>query len=441
MALLRNVVLVAFVVVFIAFGCRSVAQENKERLSAAELQDDLEQFRGIIESKHPQLYRFNSAEYFDSLFEAAENSFHDDMKIEDAFPHFSKIIASIGCGHSQISVPQWFWTDKNSGYFPFQIHLANEVLFVTSSLTDDNNVPPASEISEINGQAVLEILNQLRSYTPGDGLWNSRRDWFIVQYFPWRIAAMFDFPNDYHITFKRPDSDSSENVTIEAARYNQLRSPSSTGKDFELKTDLEGKTALLRIRTFGYYDHVDAFKEYMDDAFMKIRNSKADNLILDLRGNSGGDPHCSTHLFSYLIPKPLPYFGEKFFGYQKYADPLPVFENRFKGKLYVLIDGGCFSTTGHFIGLLKYHNLATFVGQESGATYTCNDASMEFSLKHSGFNGRIAQRTYYTAVEGISWSEGIQPDHLVIPSATDVIEGKDAVLDSSLQIIHNSYRR
>ena len=124
-------------------------------------------------------------------------------------------------------------------------------------------------------------------------------------------------------------------------------------------------------------------------------------------------------------------------GYQAYSNPLPVFKKSFKGKIYVLIDGGCFSTTGHMTSLLKHHKFATFIGQETGGTYTCNDASKEFSLDNTAYKGVVARRTFFTSVEGMSWAEGVQPDYEIITTSQDLISGKDATLEYAIKLIKN----
>ena len=61
--------------------------------------------------------------------------------------------------------------------------------------------------------------------------------------------------------------------------------------------------------------------------------------------------------------------------------------------------------------------------------------SSDLELKNTGFKGSIARKTFYTEVEGMSWAEGVQPDHRVYLTAQDLISGKDAVLELTLNLI------
>jgi len=134
----------------------------------------------------------------------------------------------------------------------------------------------------------------------------------------------------------------------------------------------ERSTAIMTIQTFIYYDRVPMFKEFLESCFQEIHEKKIANLILDLRGNDGGDPFCAVPLFSYLENESVPYFAEPYGKYSSLAEQIPLAENHFTGNLFTLIDGRCFSTNGHFCSLLKYHKIGKFIGTEGGATYKCN---------------------------------------------------------------------
>jgi len=122
-------------------------------------------------------------------------------------------------------------------------------------------------------------------------------------------------------------------------------------------------------------------------------------------------------------------------GYLRFAQPIPLADKRFKGNIYILINGGGFSSTGHLCALLKHHKFATFVGTETGGTYTCNDASTEITLKHTRFLLRSARRTFKAAVRGFPKDRGIIPDFVVEQKIEDLLSGKDTVLNYTLSLL------
>ena len=104
----------------------------------------------------------------------------------------------------------------------------------------------------------------------------------------------------------------------------------------------------------------------------------------------------------------------------------------------MLVDGGCLSTTGHFLSLVRYYGLAELVGEESGATFRCHDNSLSFTLPHTGVRGSVARKTFETAVEGIAAGRGLPPDHPVPANLEDLIRGEDTVLEAALELARNA---
>lgn len=172
---------------------------------------------------------------------------------------------------------------------------------------------------------------------------------------------------------------------------------------------------------------------------IKYRPLRLDGIISErkghLSGNAGGDPFCAAYLFSYLQHEPVPYFEKHYGRYDTLALPLPQPSGHFTGKLYTLIDGGGFSTTGHFCALLKYHGIGTFIGEETGATYTCTGSVTYPALEQTRIIlGTARNQRYSVAVNGMDPRRGILPDHPVFPSPDDLESGRDAVFEFALSL-------
>ena len=161
-------------------------------------------------------------------------------------------------------------------------------------------------------------------------------------------------------------------------------------------------------------------------------------MILDLRDNDGGDPFCSAYLLKYLSDKPVPYFSLKYGAhYATLAQPHIPAERPFAGRSWILIDGGCLSSTTHLCALFKYHGIGRFVGSETAGNYTCNDNSKEFVLSHSGIAVNLARRTYAVAVSGMPRERGIRPDFHVEAKLDDLLGDIDTVKEFVVKKIIN----
>lgn len=110
-------------------------------------------------------------------------------------------------------------------------------------------------------------------------------------------------------------------------------------------------------------------------------------------------------------------------------------ERRFAGRIFVLIGGRNTSTAGHVISLLKQQGRVVLIGQDSGATFTCNDNSRDLTLPTTGIRVHIARTTYRAAVTGLPAGVGFQPDREVRRTVEDMFAGRDPELELARRLI------
>ena len=404
--------------------------------SKKKLREDYIQFRNVLEDNHPALYDYSSKATIDSLFERQYSLIQNEMALNDYYKLLSSVISKIGCGHTKLWIPGKYWDVTPEKLFPFKLYLSKNRILISGSYSTVNDTPVGSEVIAINGQPIWEIFDSLVSIESADGQNMAFKFKTVEKNFSKKYALYFGFPERFEITYVAPDESNKRHASLKPVGVDTINKFDTKENELSLKELPEYNTAILTINTFSYYSEVDMFQSFIDSTFQLIKEKKISNLIMDLRGNDGGDPFCSSYLFSYLEPKPLPYFAEPYGKYTPLADPIPMAENHFTGKLYTLIDGRCFSTTGHFTSLLKYHKIGKFVGSETGANYTCTGNVMYPIFKNTKlFVGTARVNRYSTAVSNMDRTRGVLPDYEVVKSQQDIIENKDAVFEYAISLI------
>jgi hypothetical protein len=422
-------------------GSSNYISAQEQVFSPEALKEDFLQFRQILEENHCCLYEYTPKTSMDSLFDNHYQQIDHDMTRDAFFRLLSHITAQVGCMHTATWMPGRFYVTKPRRMFPLIVTKVDGLLVVSGSYNNDMEVPRGSILLDINGTPVEEIVRQIDRTISADAL----NPHFIrsqtIKRFSLRYACNYGLPDQYKIKYLEPGQDQPLEKILTPADHESLHKvvfSHFSSPPLGFKIVKEKNTAILTVPTFIYYDKVDYFTHFMDSCFRLIDSCRIRNLILDVRGNGGGDPFCSSVLFAYLQKDPSPYFAEAYGKYAVLADPLPISAHHFTGNLFTLVDGSCGSTNGHFCALLKYHGLGTFIGTPSGATYKCNAGkNTEFRLGHTQMILTIGRSTYAAAVQNMDKSAPIMPDVYVHETYKDFLECKDVAMDAAFHAINN----
>ena len=407
--------------------------------SVDEIKNDFIQFRNTLENQHCCLYEYTSEQEFNNLFDLQYGQLTKPMSPIDFFKILTPIVAKIGCGHTAVWMPGGFWEGGENNLFPLKIRLIDDAVIIYEGYENNIKIEKGSLLQEINGIPISDIIHEMQVNYSADAMNIHFINSQIERRFSLLYARRFGFKNKFEIKYipygmekiETSELQPTSNSAVRAVVFKNFKHPLLS---MEI---IDNNTAVMKIPTFIYYDRVSYFTNFIDSCFTVIHDKEVNNLILDLRGNDGGDPFCAAPLFSYLQKKPKPYFSKPYEKYSELAKPIPLPENHFTGNLYTIIDGRCFSTNGHFCSLLKYHEIGSFVGTESGGTYTCNAGKNGIEKLHNtGIQLYFGRSSFATAVEGMDKSKPIIPDYYVNETLTDFVEGKDVQMEFIFELIN-----
>lgn len=411
--------------------------DPEHRFSVDELREDLQQIWRFIETEHPAPYAFTDEEQFARLRRELETTLVRSLRVTEFLQLAAPLVSRVGCGHTRLITPQGFWSAEPDRFFPLELRVLADGVFVAADHDSTGLTPVGSEILAIDGEDVTDVMASLRNLVTTDGFNPTARRARLGRDFAFYCALTRGFPEAFEVDYRAPGKAKMTRARVAPITQQRLRKGlyrQQTEAPLELQLLADQSVARMIIRSFGFYDAVDDFKAFVDSSMAHIREAGIQRLILDLRGNDGGDPWCTTYLLSYLIREPVPYFAKEYGPYAPLARPLAPAERPYSGKLYVLTDGGCFSSTGHLCAVLKSHGIGTFVGEETGGTYACNDGSKIVELRHTRLRMNLPRETFVASVTGLDRGRGLQPDHPIAPTGADLAAGRDVVLEEALKL-------
>jgi C-terminal processing protease CtpA/Prc len=196
----------------------------------------------------------------------------------------------------------------------------------------------------------------------------------------------------------------------------------------------EKNAAVLAIKTFDpdllKSLYRQDYKRVFDSVFTQIGRHQIRNLILDLRDNQGGDFPPGRALLSYLVLHP-----SRFLLDGKEARIIQPGAKHFKGRVFVLMNGGSFSSTAIVCACLKRDRRALFIGEETGGNpHIISGDPVELILPRTKIKAAISTTTY-RILAGSNDGHGVMPDYPVHPTIEEILAGTDPSKALAMKLI------
>lgn len=459
---------------------------TKSSYSAAELKSDFKIFRSALEEGHPGIYRYNSKAAMDSIFDAAEKAINLPMGERGYQLLLSKVISQIGCGHTAVLSPKEAQDkfDKETTAIPFQPYYSGGKLFVLtnfSTVADKGFV--GARIVSINGHSAKAILKDMFAIMPADGHNQTYkyRNLTYPKYFTRYYNYLYGDTASYMVEYISGTGTIVKKAKLTGLLFSELNAIRDKKYPVHFLSDPlefkinDKKIAYLKIESFDG-DVLEQKKldlpKFLQNAFSEIESTQVKNLIIDLRNNHGGTDEYGKILFSYLTGHDFDYYSALTintdnFGFFKYTEmagrkvPASLIKANatgtydvirhpnvgkqkpmlptYIGKIYVLINGGCFSTASECISMIHSNTNAVFIGEESGGGYYGNNSGMvpEMTLPDTKIRVAIPLIKYVMAVKEYPFNDhGLYPTYTVIPTIADKISGDDPELEFATKLIN-----
>lgn len=491
------------VAAFAVLGCAAAAvpvsaQTAEPAIPAAQLREDLRVARTALEESHVGLHWYTTPQALDRRFRDLEAALDRPMTAREFYRHLLPLVGSLRHGHTTLDRPvegagfRMRQMRKGGAYFPAAVRVLDGRLYVVADLGEGAMLGAGTEIVAIDGRPAAALVDTMLQYLSADGAGDTFR---LYQLGPgyYRFHDLLDL---LHGPSTRYTVDV---VTAPGAaparRVVPAQSPERmialhrerTGREVDafapaLRFEMLGDgVALLTVSSF--YEGLlgpghPGFADFFATTFRRIREAGVRDLVIDVRGNEGGNGDYPALLYGYLADRPfqpanptilasttmstLPYaegVGDDIRAFAaspgdfvtRAADGTWVLNpnideesyrtytpraDAFTGRLHVLTDGGSFSATNGFLDLVyRYHRMegrpVRFWGEQNGGDNAFGWASggqtLQIVLPHSKLRLRIpllAGRQHFAAYE----TKAVIPDERITPTIQDVLAGTDPVL-------------
>jgi hypothetical protein len=463
-------------------------------LSPEEATRDIALLRRALETVHPGLYRYSAKAQIDAAFARLEAA--TSRPITDLALHgeIARMLAAIHCDHTkaEMSGAMTAFRTANPTHLPLRFQLIEGRMIVVSNDGQTGAPPVGSEILNINGTPVPQLLLKLAPLVSYDGTTDQAiaakladDSDLMGDDFNENYPSLFGFPEAWQIEWKQVGSQNASTATLRPIRFAQWTGLAGPGAKYRgefynsVSWRLNGKVARLGIDTFVNYRNPVQASAFLGGFFAAMEEAGTEHLIVDLRNNGGGSEDVSVALGRYLIDRPFTWSKPIRYKAVRYGDlpqyfetwgdregrfnpPLtnftqtadgwfdripvlrgsqvtdgdttfeqqPVASGGFRGRITILSGPRNGSGATRTIAQLKEKAAATIIGEDSAGSAEGPTAGSIFLLElpASGIKVRVPEAWNRTAITSWEPGKGVAVDQLVVPTLADFEAGRDRTI-------------
>jgi hypothetical protein len=466
----------------------SAAQPPAEQsvFTPEELRADFAQMYQGLKLAHFDLYAFTPQRELDRRYAQLLGKIARPMSRFEAKILFELFAANVRMGHTRIDSPTADWNAyrKSGGKgFPLEIRIVDGRTYVAKNLAGVDAVRPGDEITRLNGQSMQQWLRRTETHVSAetDYMAHSLMEYDFAIYLWVELGAV----DAFEIVTRHAGSPAREMrlpartlAEMEAAR---LLQPAALDLESPLRDAklLDGGIAYLRPGPFYNVEaktgadewDVSGFRQFIDHAFDEFLQAGASRLIIDLRGNPGGDSLFSDVMVAWFADRPFRFASQfkikvstatiaantariehdaaaagpvsrefaDLYAQHRIGDvadftiPLtpPRAGSRFAGKVFVLIDRQTYSNSVAVAALVQDYRFGIIVGESTSDMATTYGAMEQFALGSTGLEVGYP-KARIVRPNGDLRSRGVTPDIAIRVPIVQV--PRDEVLQQAIAI-------
>lgn len=421
---------------FLLFSSFTIVCTAQQKYTEEQLREDADVLYSTILDVHPYMFTYISKELFEQNLNGLKAELKDSMTAFDFYSRFSRLVAQIKDGHTELYFPIEEAIALGVKVFPYRvkIHKADTTIIIQEGLPGAELVP-GTRISSINGVPVKELLDRAVSMLSGEA-YHFKMERLNILFPPllYFVLCSEEFTVEYTANGRNETKDTEGRALSEYLQTFFSFLNEAIPNSFTISKG--DNTAILELNSFGFYEKKEKneYRNFLDSAFREIKENRIQNLVIDVRRNGGGLESLVWDLFQYISPVPFQTAGpsinkvsetvknaynlEEQTGIYIFSNELiSLRENplRFSGNCYLLTSNFTFSSAKALAWGFRYFDMGTIIGEETGGMIVAYGNVFDDCLPNTKLPYGVSRWKYYCYGATEDQKHGVIPD-IVIPA-------------------------
>lgn len=305
----------------------------------------------LIQEKVKTIYENELVKFEQKAFE------NKSVTTLDIFVACSKLVASMNDGHTRV------WTNCSS----------NKLIHDLTQFRQPETFGTLTAINSIPIETLFDNFCKIQSYETLAAAKNTFKTYPLYE--ESLLALGFDLTNGVDFTYTKEGVSKNFHYNIVPGKEiidpnNKISTKnieSSNWVEYKIQNDMNLGIFTLRECTVN-----DEYLNALEDFFTQVADNNITNIVVDLRGNSGGNSWVANEFLRYIdIDEYNGWDCAVRYGPILYEFKNNVHKNRkvaspYKGKIYVFTDIYTYSSAMDFAMFISDNNLGKLIGEPSG---------------------------------------------------------------------------
>ncbi|MCG2617556.1 S41 family peptidase [Terrimonas sp. NA20] len=366
--------------------------QTAEKFSPVALHQDLAYLKQQLFDVHADPFTEISRKDYAKLFEKADQSIKEPMTALEFYQLIRPMVANLSDEHAQINLPKELYTyNDRSVFLPFTLKKSGAGFVIDTVLSVSSGLKANDAITAINGIKVKELVARAAEYTTG---YPDQRQRNALKQFGYLYSISGKLKEEFRV------ESAGRSITVTGIRYmsweNYLKSifGGTVSCDQLLSYRKISETGYINACSFGARGKAafTAYERAADSLFLLAKKDGVKRIVIDVSRNTGGNSALGDFLIrQFYKGEYLSYrmswrrsneyldliksWGIKNEDYEKlnpgevmHSGPdtpwMQGVKDPFKGKVYIMIGSGTFSSAIIFATIIKDSKLAQLIGEE-----------------------------------------------------------------------------
>ena len=407
-------------------------------ISGEAVRNDLAYLYETLRAAHFDLYAHRSRDAYDRFYREVLDSIDGPMTRLDVVRLFTPFVAFGNIGHARTDFPVQDYVEyaqAGGTLLPFDIRVEDGRAFVARNYAEAPALAPGAELLALNGRAAADWIERTGRYVSAERPYMTHAQ--LESMFP-RLVWLDEGKTDAFRVTVRSGAGGEKTIPVAAVPVMEIEEQKGERESLHHSRTAEvlpDGVAYLHPGPFYAADDTEtlvSFETFIDDAFRRFMAADAQDLIIDLRNNPGGDNSYSDPMIAWIADKPFRFASrfvvkasartrtvleelaakapggvsaqmldamERHEDGETFAFEIPEAEPRettFSGRVWALVNRHSYSNAATVAAIIQDYGFGAILGEETSDLPTTYASSAQFTLPATGIVVTYPKAVSYT---------------------------------------------